>query len=233
MNIWFFGMNKKVNYRRIQNMPEIKVALCEDNEVFRDSLLQFIDDTPGYRVTASLCSAETILDVISAEEPDVILMDIDMPGINGIKATGLIKSRFPQINVLILTVYEDDQKIFDAILAGATGYLLKKTPPARILEAIAEVQQGGASMSASIVKKVISFFNQQDIASQSNEYTLSQRELSILKCLVNGDSYKMIADHCKISIGTVRSHINNIYKKLHINSKSEAVAKAIKEKLVP
>ncbi len=214
-------------------MPVIKVALCEDNEAFRESLLQFVDDTPGYAVTASMGSAETILDVIEQDPPDIILMDVDMPGINGIRATALIKERFPEVNVLILTVYEDDQKIFDAILAGATGYLLKKTPPARILEAIAEVQQGGASMSASIVKKVISFFNQKEVATASNEYTLSQRELSILKCLVNGDSYKMIADHCSISIGTVRSHINNIYKKLHINSKSEAVAKALKEKLVP
>lgn len=211
-------------------MPDIKVALCEDNETFRESLHQFIDDTPGFRVLTSLPSAAAILNTLATDPPDVILMDIDMPGISGIQATGLIKSRFPQVNVLILTVYEDDQKIFDAILAGATGYLLKKTPPGRILEAITEVQEGGASMSASIVKKVLSFFNRPNTA--SNEYTLSQRELAILKCLVNGDSYKMIADHCTISIGTVRSHINNIYKKLHINSKSEAVAKALKEKLV-
>lgn len=213
-------------------MADIKVALCEDNDVFRESLVQFIDDTPGYEVVFSLSSAENILDNISAYEPDVILMDIDMPGINGISATALIKSNFPHINVLILTVYEDDDKIFDAILAGATGYLLKKTAPSRILEAIAEVEQGGASMSASIVKKVISYFSRQESKAGANEYTLSQRELTILKCLVNGDSYKMIADHCAISIGTVRSHINNIYKKLHINSKSEAVAKAIKERLV-
>lgn len=214
-------------------MADIKVALCEDNEVFRESLVQFIDDTPGYKVVASVSSAENILAIISRDEPDIVLMDIDMPGINGIKATGLIKSSFPHLNVLILTVYEDEQKIFDAILAGATGYLLKKTPPARILESISEVLQGGASMSASIVKKVISYFNQKEHTDKANEYTLSQRELVILKCLVNGDSYKMIADNCDISIGTVRSHISNIYKKLHINSKSEAVIKAIKEKLVP
>jgi DNA-binding NarL/FixJ family response regulator len=213
-------------------MSDIKVALCEDNEVFRESLVQFIDDTPGFMITGVHSSAETILEQIRKNKPDVILMDIDMPGINGIKATGLIKNQYPHINVLILTVYEDEEKIFNAILAGATGYLLKKTAPSRILESIAEVQEGGASMSASIVKKVITFFNQKQGANASNEYTLSQRELAILKCLVNGDSYKMIADNCNISIGTVRSHICNIYKKLHINSKSEAVAKAIKEKLV-
>lgn len=214
-------------------MPHIKVALCEDNEVFRESLVQFIDDTPGFKVVGSLASADAIIEAIEAFQPDVVLMDIDMPGMNGIKATGLIKSHHPSVHVLILTVYDDDQKIFDAILAGATGYLLKKTSPSKILEAIVEVQQGGASMSASIVKKVISFFNEQANRDVPNDYMLSQRELVILKCLVNGDSYKMIADHCSISIGTVRSHISNIYKKLHINSKSEAVAKAIKEKLVP
>ncbi|MFL5741282.1 MAG: response regulator [Flavisolibacter sp.] len=214
-------------------MSEIRIALCEDNEDFRNSLQQFIDDTPGLRVTASVSSADNLLASISETNTDVVLMDIDMPGMNGIEATRLVKSQFPAIQVLILTVYEDDQKIFDAILSGATGYLLKKTPPTRILEAITEVQEGGASMSASIVKKVINYFNHKEKPGGSNDYTLSARELSILTCLVNGDSYKMIADHCSISIGTVRSHINNIYKKLHINSKSEAVAKAIREKLIP
>lgn len=213
-------------------METIKVALCEDNDGFRESLREFIDETPGFTVTTALPAAEGILDALEENRPHVVLMDIDMPGINGIRATALIQSRFPEVRVLILTVYEDDDKIFDAILSGATGYLLKKTPPARILESIREVQEGGASMSASIVRKVISYFGAQGPKPSSNEYTLSQRELTILQCLVNGDSYKMIADHCRISIGTVRSHINNIYKKLHINSKSEAVAKALKEGLV-
>lgn len=212
-------------------MADIKVALCEDNKIFRESLVQFIDDTPGYTVTSSLASAENILETVSLCKPDVILMDIDMPGINGILATAQVKAHVPEINVLMLTVYEDDQKIFDAILAGATGYLLKKTSPSKILEAIQEVQQGGASMSASIVKKVISFFNEKKNP-QDNQYILTDKELNILQCLVNGDSYKMIADHCHISIGTVRTHISCIYRKLHINSKSEAVAKALKEKLV-
>lgn len=211
---------------------DVRVALCEDNQYFRESLTQFIDDTPGFKVVTCLPSALALLENINHDIPDIILMDIDMPFINGIEATRLVKSKFPAINVLMLTVYDDDEKIFQAILAGASGYLLKKTPPSRILEAITEVQQGGASMSASIVKKVLSFFNQHVPREAPNDYTLSQRELEILKCLVNGDSYKMIADHCSISIGTVRSHISNIYKKLHINSKSEAVAKAIREKLI-
>jgi len=210
----------------------IKVALCEDNDSFRESLQQFIEDTPGFAITTSTSSANELDELISTTRPDVILMDIDMPGISGIQATGLVKSKFPDIQVLILTVYDDDEKIFNAILAGANGYLLKKTSPAKILEAITEVHEGGASMSASIVKRVLLYFNRQAGVGATNDYTLSQREFEILKCLVNGDSYKMIADNCRISIGTVRTHISNIYKKLHINSKSEAVAKAIKERLI-
>lgn len=213
-------------------MADIKVALCEDNDTFRESLSQFISSSHGYTVTTASPSAEAILDDIGYSKPDIILMDIDMPGMNGIQATCIVKQNYPEVNVLMLTVYEDDQRIFDAILAGATGYLLKKTAPHKILDSIAEVYNGGASMSASIVKKVIGYFNQKK-AVKDNQYTLSDRELSILKCLVNGDSYKMIADHCNISIGTVRTHICSIYKKLHINSKSEAVAKALQEKLIP
>lgn len=208
----------------------IKIALCEDNDVFRESLKHFINDSPGFIVTNTFSSAENIIELFEKNIPDVVLMDIDMPGIDGIKATSLVKAHFPSVNILILTVYDDDQKIFDAILSGATGYILKKTPPEKILDAIQEIYEGGASMSASIVKRVLSFFCQP--SSSTGEYALSPRELTILKCLVNGDSYKMIADHCDISIGTVRSHITNIYKKLHINSKSEAVAKALKERLV-
>ena len=213
-------------------MRKVNIALCEDNEYFRESLRQYIEDTPGFRVTSCLPSAQNIIEAIQKEVPQLILMDIDMPGMTGIEATGLVKKHFPEIQVLILTVYEDDEKIFKAIMAGANGYLLKKTAPAKILESINEVLEGGASMSASIVKKVLNHFNQNSHSSNASAYTLSGRELDILKCLVNGDSYKMIADNCDISIGTVRSHISAIYRKLHINSKSEAVAKAIKEKLV-
>jgi DNA-binding NarL/FixJ family response regulator len=212
-------------------MP-IKVALCEDNDSFRESLQQYIADTSGLEVTASLSNAAGIVEQLAADVPHVLLMDIDMPGMNGIEAAALVKAAYPQANVLMLTVYEDDEKIFKAILAGATGYLLKKTLPQKIIEAITEVHEGGATMSASIVKKVLNFFHHTPEANVSNAYALSEREKDILRCIVAGDSYKMIADHCHINIGTVRSHINNIYKKLHINSKSEAVAKAIKEKLV-
>jgi DNA-binding NarL/FixJ family response regulator len=209
----------------------LKVALCEDNDSFRESLQQYINDTDGMEVVASLADAKGIVRKLQHNVPDIILMDIDMVDVNGIQATNHVKEKYPEVNVLMLTVYEDDDKIFAAVLAGATGYLLKKTPPERIIEAIKEVNAGGASMSAAIVKRVLTFFNQSK-QTAPNEYALSDREKDILKCIVNGDSYKMIANNCGINIGTVRSHINNIYKKLHINSKSEAVAKAINERLV-
>src|SRR5438046_3912649 len=137
----------------------IKIAICEDSNAFRESLCQFIDDTEGYRVVASLPSANDILLELKTNLPDVVLMDIDLPGMDGIEATRVVKSAYPHVNVLMLTVYDDDNQIFDAIIAGATGYLLKKTPPQKILEAITEVYEGGASMNASIVKKVLSYFN--------------------------------------------------------------------------
>jgi len=222
---------------QIGNLPEIslmaiKVALCEDNDSYRENLQQFIGETDGWEVTASLNNALNIVADLQLDVPHVLLMDIDMPGVDGIEATALVKAAYPQVNVLMLTVYEDDEKIFQAIQVGATGYLLKKTAPQKILEAMTEVCEGGASMSASIVKKVLAFFNHTHPVVLPNHYALSEREKGILKCIVEGDSYKMIADHCGINIGTVRSHINSIYKKLHINSKSEAVAKAIKEQLL-
>jgi DNA-binding NarL/FixJ family response regulator len=154
-----------------------------------------------------------------------------MPGISGIEATALVKAEFPEINIMMLTVYENKDKVFDALCAGATGYLLKKSTAVQIIEAITELNKGGSPMSGEIARKVLEFFTKPS-HTKNNEYALSSRELDILKCLVNGDSYKMIGDVCFISIGTVRCHINSVYRKLHVNSKSEAVIKAIKERLV-
>ncbi|HTN38624.1 MAG TPA: response regulator transcription factor [Arachidicoccus sp.] len=209
---------------------DIRVAIFDDNNALRDSLCYLISGTPGFVIVGSFPDANQVLEQLQGDMADVVLMDIDMPGINGIAATALIKSHFQAINVLILTSYDDSDKVFDAIQSGATGYLLKKTSPAKILEAISDVSQGGASMNASIARKVLDFFREKkNIA--INEYDLSSREIEVLSCLVKGDSYKMIADHCFISMGTVCTHICNIYKKLHVNSKSEAVAKAILERL--
>lgn len=210
---------------------DIRVSVFDDNNALRDSLYFLISGTPGFVIAGVYPDCSQLLEHLKTNETDVILMDIDMPGLNGIEATALIKSHFPSINVLILTSYDDSTKIFDALQSGATGYLLKKTPPAKIMEAITEVSQGGAPMNASIARKVLEFFSEKKNITE-NEYDLSSREKDVLGCLVKGDSYKMIASHCFISMGTVCTHISNIYKKLHVNSKSEAVAKAIRERLV-
>ncbi|MEO6632782.1 MAG: response regulator transcription factor [Mucilaginibacter sp.] len=210
---------------------DIRVSVFDDNNALRDGLFYLISATPGFTIAGIYPDCNNVLEHLRNDPTDVILMDIDMPGLNGIEATALVKSHHPEINVLILTSYDDSVKIFDALQSGATGYLLKKTTPAKIMDAITEVSQGGAPMNASIARKVLEFFSEKKNIAE-NGYDLSSREKDVLGCLVKGDSYKMIADNCFISMGTVCTHISNIYKKLHVNSKSEAVAKAIREHLV-
>jgi len=210
---------------------DIRVSVFDDNNALRDGLFYLISATPGFSVSGVYPDCNNVLEHLLNDPTDVILMDIDMPGLNGIDATALIKSHHPEINVLILTSYDDSVKIFDALQSGATGYLLKKTTPAKIMEAITEVSQGGAPMNASIARRVLEFFSEKKNIVE-NGYDLSSREKDVLGCLVKGDSYKMIAANCFISMGTVCTHISNIYKKLHVNSKSEAVAKAIREHLI-
>lgn len=210
---------------------DIKVAVYEDNNALRKSLTYLIKGSGLLRFVGAYPDCRNILENCAAETPDVILMDIDMPYLSGIEATAMVKEAYPQIEVMILTVFEERNKIFDALRAGATGYLLKKSSAIQIIEGITELANGGSPISGEIARKVLDFFT----ATKSREETfhsLSERELTVLNQLVAGDSYKMIADHCSISIGTVRCHINSIYRKLAVNSKSEAVAKAIKERIV-
>ena len=210
----------------------IKISIYEDNITLLDSLSFLIRSTEGLEVCWASPSAVHILDQCQEKCPDIILMDIDMPELSGIEATRLVKNDFPDINVMMFTVFEDRDKIFDALCAGATGYLLKKTPSAQIISAIEELYRGGSPISSGIARKMLEYFSKPVSAEKKESYQLSQRETEILKRLVMGDSYKMVADACFISIGTVYSHINNLYKKLHVNSKSEAVIKAIRERLV-
>lgn len=210
---------------------DIKVAIYEDNDALRESLTHLIKGSGLLRFIGAYPDCRNILANCELNTPHVILMDIDMPYISGVDATRLIKDAYPEINVMMLTVYEDRDKIFDALRAGATGYLLKKSSAIKIIESITELANGGSPMSGEIARKVFEFFTHPD-KETDNDYTLTAREFDILKYLVAGDSYKMIAEHCFISIGTVRSHINSIYRKLAVNSKSEAVIKAIKERLV-
>ncbi len=208
----------------------IKISIYDDNTALLESLSYLIRGTEGFELCCALPNAANILSDCKTNGPDVILMDIDMPGLSGIEATLLVKNTYPEVNVMMLTVFEDKSKIFDALCAGATGYLLKKTSSMQIIEAIVELHKGGSPMSSGIARKVLEYFTKP--VNSQDKYQLTPRELEVLQRLLVGDSYKMVADACCISIGTVYTHINNIYKKLQVNSKSEAVIKAIKERLV-
>lgn len=209
----------------------IKVLLYEDNPQLREGLTMLISGSDGFEVLAAFKNCENVVDEVSAFNPDVVLMDIDMPGVNGIEGLKRIRAVNNDVKILMLTVFDDNQNVFAAISNGANGYILKKTPPARLLEYIAEAATGGAPMTASIATQVLKMFAGMNIK-QGEDYNLSEREKQVLQLLVDGYSYKMIASEMFIAIDTVRSHIKKIYEKLHVNSKSEAVAKAFKDKIV-
>ena len=210
----------------------ISVAVVEDNNSIREGLKILIDGTDGYSCTAAYSDCETMLKNITKHNPDVLLMDIGLPGINGIEGIKKVKMLLPDLAILVLTIYEENELIFEALCAGACGYLVKKTPPSKLLEAIREAHEGGAPMSSHIARKVIDFFQKKPASSQKGNYDLTPREKEILTGLVEGYNFKAIADSLFISIETVRFHFRNIYKKLHVHSQSEAVAKAIKEGLI-
>jgi DNA-binding NarL/FixJ family response regulator len=205
----------------------IKVAIVEDNTALRKSLEHLFNHTDGMRCVLTLNNLLNVVSEVGKQMPDIILMDIGLPHISGIEGVHTVKSAYPEIQVLMFTVFEDDEKIFDAIRAGASGYLLKKTPPEEIAESIRELYHGGAPMSASIARKVIQSFRSQT-ATQLKDYSLTARENEILYSLVDGLSYKKIAEKYFVSISTIRTHICNVYHKLHVNSRSEAVAKVLK-----
>ena len=209
----------------------IKIVLYEDNPQLREGLSMLLNGSDGFEVVAAFKNCNNVMDEVEALQPDVVLMDIDMPGTNGIDGLKLIRQKNPDVKVLMLTVFDDNKNVFDAIRNGANGYLLKKTPPAKLLEYIQEAHSGGAPMSSSIATQVLKMFSEANTPS-GDDYHLSEREKEVLQLLVNGYSYKMIASEMYISIDTVRSHIKKIYEKLHVNSKSEAVAKAFKDRLV-
>ena len=205
----------------------IRVIIFEDNPLLRDSLYQLIHGTNGLSCVGVFANCEDLVFNIQKSAPQVVLMDIQMPGTNGVEAVKVIKANFPGTRIIMHTVVEDEDKIFTSICNGASGYLLKNTTPARLLQAIEEVHEGGAPMTPSIARKVLEKFRRQTPGSLELD-TLSERERKILECLVEGMSYKMIASECLISTDTVRHHIRNIYDKLHVHSKSEAVVKALR-----
>lgn len=209
----------------------INVILYEDNPQLREGLSMLLNGSEGFEVIGAFRNCNNVVSEVEALKPDVILMDIDMPGTNGIEGLKLIRQVNTDVKILMLTVFDDNKNVFEAIKNGANGYLLKKTPPAKLLEYIQEAHTGGAPMSSSIATQVLKMFSQ--VHSDGNsDYHLSDREKQVLQWLVNGYSYKMIASEMFISIDTVRSHIKKIYEKLHVNSKSEAVAKAFKDRII-
>jgi DNA-binding NarL/FixJ family response regulator len=209
----------------------IRVAIFDDNNSLRKSLYQLIDGSDGFKCVGAFEDCLDLVKNIEETNPDVVLMDIQMPGINGIEGVKMIKEKYPNIKILMQTIFEDNEKIFHSILAGASGYILKNTSPSRILDFIKETYEGGAPMSPSVATKVLKIVAETS-APKVDTFNLSEREKEILSCLVKGMSYKLIADACLISIDTVRGHIRNIYEKLHVHSKGEAIAKAIKSNIV-
>jgi len=209
----------------------IKVTIIEDERDIRDGLGMLINYTDGFTCVGKYGSMEEALAGIRHRTPDVVLSDIGLPGMNGIDGIRLIKEKHPEMTILMLSVYQDDDRIFHALCAGAVGYLLKKTPPTKILDALREAVAGGAPMSPEVARKVITIFK--DFRPPEEvEYDLTPHEIRILKLLVEGHSYKTAAARLNVTPSTISFHLKNIYEKLQVHSKSEAVAKALQYRLI-
>jgi DNA-binding NarL/FixJ family response regulator len=217
----------------IENSVLISVAIFEDNKHLRETFVLLINATEGFNCTGAYVDANNAVNDLEACPADIVLMDIEMPGINGIKATKLIKKHLPQVQVLIQTVFVEDEYIFNAICSGASGYILKSTTPEGYLQAIKDVESGGSPMTPGIARRVIELFkhNLQPIEAV-DEYQLTAQEKKVLELLVQGKSYKLIASTLFVALDTIKSHIRNIYAKLKVHSGTEAVSKAIRDKIV-
>ncbi len=229
------------NVNNLQASSAIRVAIVEDRPDIRDGLGQIINGADGCKCVGAYGTMELALVEIDklmdantsskAIQPDVILIDIGLPGMSGIEGIRLLKERHPQLLLLVLTVFDDDTRIFDALCAGASGYLLKKTPPQRLLESLREVVAGGAPMSPEVASRVVHLFRTFHPPTQA-DYHLSPHELRVLKLLVEGYNYKTAALELGVTVNTISFHVRRVYDKLQVHSKSEAVAKALKNKLV-
>jgi len=209
----------------------LKVAIIEDHREFRDYLVALIGGAEGFRCVGSFRSMEEALDKIGADLPDAVLVDIGLPGMSGVDGVRLLKERYPQLVILMQTVYDDDERIFNALCAGASGYLLKKTHPARLLEGLREAVSGGAPMSPEVAYRVIRLFREIRPPERA-DHDLTPHEIRILKLLVEGHNYKTAATELKVTPSTINFHLQKIYEKLQVHSKSAAVAKALRDRLV-
>jgi len=215
---------------QIETAP-VRVVVIEDQRELREGLQTLLNFTPDFRCVKSFGSMETALAGLEADTADLILTDIGLPRMDGIEGTRLLREKFPALPIIVLTVHDEDDKIFQALCAGASGYLLKNTTPARIIEAIREVLNGGAPMSPDVARRVVHLFRTFAPPAEV-EYHLTEQERRILKLLVEGHHYKTAAHELGISTSTVSFHLKNIYEKLQVHSKTEAVAKALREKII-
>lgn len=213
----------------MDDMPT-RILIFEDNHPLRQSLKVLLGGIPSYTVCGDYENCDHAAEAVIEHEPDVVIMDIDMPGTDGIQGLHIIKEKRPQTYIIMHTVFEDEERLFECLCSGANGYILKNTSFTSLLEGIDHVLHGGAPLSPSIAKKVLQSFS--TVSPGHNQHNLSERETEVLKYLVKGYSYKMIASACFISLDTVRGHIRNIYAKLHVNCGREAVAKALRDKIV-
>ncbi|WP_044171139.1 response regulator [Flectobacillus major] len=207
-----------------------RVSIYEDNQKLRELLELLINSSEEFQVVGSHPNCELILQHTQAEMPDLIIMDIDMPIYNGIDGVRIAKEKYPYLKIIMHTVFEDDDRLFACLSHGADGYILKKDSPSMLFQAIKQLMDGGAPMSPGIAKRILQTFRKQTLP--ANEYHLTEREKQVLELLTRGFSYKMIANECSISIETVRRHLKNIYFKLQVQCGTEAVAKAIRERII-
>lgn len=208
----------------------IKIAIVEDQREIREGLARLINATPDHRCTGVYASMEEALDKIPSNLPDLVLSDIGLPGIDGISGIAILKQRYPALLILMLTVYDDNERIFDALCAGACGYLLKKTPWEKVIEALREAVEGGSPMSPEVARRVINLFREIKPPKEA-AYELTPHEVRLLRMLVEGHSYKTAAAELHVSVNTIKFHLRHIYDKLQVHTKSEAVAKALRHGL--
>jgi len=211
--------------------PAVRVAIVEDDESLRDGLEVLISGTAGYRLTGAYGSVEEAMGPLAKDTPDVLLLDINLPGMKGSQAVRPLRQQFGRMQVLMLTIFAEQEHVFESICNGASGYLLKKTPPARLLEAIREAHDGGSPMSPEIARKVVTLFQQTRRPAEPHE-RLTPHEVRLLKLLAEGHSYQSAGQELGCSINTVRNYIRSIYEKLHVHSKSEAVTRALRSGLI-
>ena len=208
----------------------IKIAIVEDLREIREGLARLINATPGYRCTGAYASMEEALDKIPGNLPDLVLSDIGLPGMDGISGIAILKQRYTDLLILMLTVYDDNERIFDALCAGACGYLLKKTPWEKVVEALREAVEGGSPMSPEVARRVINLFREIKPPKEAS-HELTPHEVRLLRMLVEGHSYKTAAAELHVSVNTIKFHLRHIYDKLQVHTKSEAVAKALRHGL--